>query len=44
LLGKSLVIVPKEIGAGNVINSESLINHLKDAGFSTVKTKIGKLF
>tara|TARA_B100001142_G_scaffold65139_1_gene64560 strand:+ start:1981 stop:2955 length:975 start_codon:yes stop_codon:yes gene_type:complete len=44
LLGKSLVIVPKEIGAGNVINSESLINHLKDAGFSAVKTKIGKLF
>ena len=44
LLGKSLVIVPKEIGTGNVINSESLINHLKDAGFSTVKTKIGKLF
>ena len=44
LLGRSLVIVPKEIESRNDINSESLIKNLEKAGFNTIKTKIGKLF
>ena len=44
LLGKSLVIVPKDIDASNEIDSDSLINQLKKAGFNTVRTKVGKLF
>ena len=44
LLGKSLVIVPKDVDASNEIDSDSLINQLKKAGFNTVRTKVGKLF
>ena len=44
LLGKSLVIVPKNIDSSNDIHSDSLINQLEKAGFNSIRTKVGKLF
>jgi hypothetical protein len=44
LLGKSLVIVPKDIKNSNNLGYDDLIDSLQDAGFNTVKTNIAKLF
>ena len=44
LLGKSLVIVPKDLASSNDIDFDSLINQLRKAGFNTKRTKVGKLF
>ena len=44
LLGKSLVIVPKNIKNSNNLDYNALIDSLQDAGFDTVKTNVAKLF
>jgi len=44
LLGKSLVIVPKDIKNSNNLGYDDLIDSLQDAGFNTVKTNVAKLF
>ena len=44
LLGKSLVIVPKDIKNSNNLGYDDLMDSLQDAGFNTVKTDVAKLF